>query len=140
MPVEEIWELGTLYWDDTAERITAKGIPLFNSPEILEELAGRIPYVVGRDGFLEVINMYKNKIISMYRNLLVDDEERKSHVKQMEHIKANLVEWECGIAINLKEDVEKITSSWSYEYCIFELVKILKTMNFKEYTILFYGR
>lgn len=39
----------------------------------------------------------------------------------------------------LIEDMEEISSSWSFEYHIFELVRLYKSIDWDKYTILFYG-
>lgn len=139
LPKEQIWEFGKLYWDDTSERIYSKGVPLFERTEVMEELSDYIPYIVGKEGVKEAVDIYKNKVITMYRNLLVDDEDGRASEKQENHIKANLTEWERGRAIDIDEKQEKITSSWKYEYSLFEMTRLLKTIDFEEYTILFYG-
>lgn len=136
---EIIAEFGRVYWDDTVERVKAKGVPLFVRIEVMEQLSDNDPYVVGKAGLLEVIDIYQNKVISKYKNLLIDDKDGKASEKQEKHIKSILYEWEQGFAINLHEDEKRITSSWNYEYCLFELTRLLKTIDFDSETILFYG-
>ncbi|EWH19976.1 hypothetical protein [Bacillus haynesii] len=139
LPKEEIWEFGKLYWDDTAERIYSKGYPLFEKDEVMHELSDYIPYIVGKEGLEEAIEIYKNKVISIYRNLLIDDENETSSAKQEQYIKSNLAEWEKGWALNTNINDPGLSSSWKYEYSIFELTRLLKTMDFEKETILFYG-
>lgn len=57
----EIFEFGKLYFDDTAERIYSKGIPLFEKQEVQEYLSDYSPFVVGKDGLLEAIKIYEKK-------------------------------------------------------------------------------
>ncbi|WP_218964433.1 hypothetical protein, partial [Bacillus velezensis] len=58
---------------------------------------------------------------------------------QEQHIKNNLSEWTRGWALNTDINDSWLTSSWKYEYSIFELVRLLKTIDFEKETILFYG-
>lgn len=139
LPKEEICEFGRIYWDDTAERIISKGVPLFVRKEVMEKLSDYEPYVVGKTGLLEAINIYQNRVISTYKNLLVDHQDEKASEKQQKHLKCILNEWEQGFAINLNEKQKRITSSWMYEYVLFELTRLLKTIDFEKDTILFYG-
>ncbi|MCY7823253.1 hypothetical protein MOB34_05455 [Bacillus spizizenii] len=139
LPKEEIWEFGKLYWDDTADRIYSKGYPLFEKEEVMNELSDYVPYIVGKEGLEEAIEIYKNKVISMYENLLIDDKNGTASVKQKQHIKNNLSEWTRGWALNTDVNDSCLSHSWKYEYSIFELTRLLKTIDFETETILFYG-
>lgn len=136
LPKEEICEFGRIYWDDTVERIISKGVPLFERNEVMKELSDYEPYVVGKTGLLEAIDIYQNKVISIYKDLLVDNQDGKASVKQQKHLQCILNEWEQGFAINLNEKQKRITSSWKYEYVLFELTRLLKTIDFDKDTIL----
>ena len=57
---KEIFEFGKLYWDDTADRIYSKGEPLFTDKEVQEDVSDYDPYVVGKPGVLEAIEIYKS--------------------------------------------------------------------------------
>lgn len=139
IPKEEICEFGRIYWDNTAERIISKGVPLFEREEVMEKLSDNQPYVVGKAGLLEAIDIYQNKVISIYKNLLVDDKNGKAAEKQEKYLRCILNEWEQGFALNLNENQHRLTSSWKYEYILFELTRLLKTIDFEKDTILFYG-
>jgi hypothetical protein len=139
VPQEMIYEFGKLYWDDTAERIYSKGVPLFERKEVMDKLSDFAPYIVGKEGLKEAIDIYKGKVINIYKDLLVDTDEGKASDKQINHVKDYLREWESGYAINLNEESKKITHSWKYEFNMFELVRLLKTIDFEKDTILFYG-
>jgi hypothetical protein len=149
----EVHEFGKLYWDNTAKRIYDKGTPLFSKKETQDAFDDYNPYIVGKEGLLEAISIYQEKVLNYYKGLLVDGEERqllfgitltvedvKSMDKVLEHLsdKISRISY-CGIA-NIDEDSKwQVTSSWEYEHSIFNLVHILKSIDWQEDTILFYG-
>ena len=149
----EVHEFGKLYWDDTASRIYSKGVPLFTNLEVQKDLDDYEPYVVGKEGLLEAISIYQEKVLNFYKDLLVDGEERhlpldititKDDVKSIDKI-ASHIEGKIraishiGLA-NINEDSKwQVTSSWEYEHSIFNLVHILKSIDWEKDTLLFYG-
>ena len=48
------------------------------------------------------------------------------------------IEWTRLTPFNL-EDGEEITTSWKYEYGIFELVRIYKSFDWKKNVMIYYG-
>ena len=149
---KEIFEFGKLYWDDTADRIYSKGEPLFTDKEVQEDVSDYDPYVVGKPGVLEAIEIYKRKIIEAYKNLLVDGgkqflpggfsierDDIKSIDKIRDFIHESLKWWERLGAIDLDETHESISDSYQYEHQIFELVRLYKSIDWETKTVLFYG-
>lgn len=150
---QEVHEFGKLYWDDTAERIYGKGVPLFSKKEVQDEFENYAPYVVGKEGVLEAISIYQEKVLNYYKSLLVDGEERKipfgftitiddvkSIDKVLEHLEGKISKIShLGLA-NIEENNKwQVTSSWEYEHSIFNLVHILKSIDWEQDTILFFG-
>ena len=149
----EVFEFGKLYWSDTANRIYDKGVPLFNQEEMQEAVDDYEPYVVGKEGVLEAIAIYREKILNYYKDLLVDGvdlqyplgitlrkEDVKSVDKVIEHIRDKIVSLSYRDLANTDEaDKWTVTGSWEYEHSIFNLVHILKTIDWEQDTILFYG-
>lgn len=149
----EVHEFGKLYWDDTAERIYSKGVPLFTKDEVQKEFSDYVPYVVGKEGVLEAISIYQEKVLNYYKNMLVDGAERqlpfgitltvndvKSVDKLVEHVQDKITRIAISGLANIDENSKwQITSSWEYEHSIFNLVHILKSIDWQEDTILFYG-
>ena len=150
---EEVFEFGKLYWDDTAERIYSKGVHLFTKEEVRDYVEDYVPYVVGKDGVLEAIKIYEEKVLKYYKDLLVDGKDcslplgitlRKEDVKSIdklvEHIEDKIRNiGYIGLA-NTNEDYKwSVTQSWEYEHSIFNLVHILKSVDWETETILFYG-
>jgi len=149
----EVHEFGKLYWDDTAERIYNKGVPLFTNKETQEQFDDYAPYVVGKDGVLEAISIYQEKVLNYYKDLLVDGEKRqipfgitltvddvKSIDKVLELIRDKIVSITLrGLADIDEKNKWQVTRSWEYEHSIFNLVHILKSVDWETETILFYG-
>lgn len=139
MNKKEIHEFGKLYWDNTAERIYSKGKPLFTIKETQDYLDDYMPYVMGSDGMLEAITIYREKVINYYKNLLKEDTPEVLNERLARHVDDMLIEWErlCPVDLNLEH--EHISNSWLYEYQIFELVRLYKTIDWENKCLLFYG-
>lgn len=148
----EIFEFGKLYYEDTADRIYSHGIPLFKQKETQEYFDDYNPYRMGKDGLLEAINIYKQKIIDYYKDILTDGavqilpfgielkrEDIKSLDKFISHVEDELMWWEKLGAVDLDESTDRISKSWMYEHQIFELVRLYKTIDWEKKCLLFYG-
>lgn len=142
---QTLYNLGEIS-DIDSKRLYAKGKPLFTSKEVMEDLEDYKPYIVGREGLLEVIEIYKEKVISHFKDLLVDNKEdyfeegnRTSSQKMEWYIKSMLKDWEHFPPINLHENTDAISNSYKYEYIIFELVRKYKTVDFNKNTLILYG-
>ena len=152
MNKKRIFEFGKLYWDDTADRIYSKGNPLFNNRKVQKQLSDYDPYVVGKDGLLEAIKIYNNKIIDYYESFIKGDVVNKIGYTAIddiipnldlsvcaEHVVDYLRWWRGGRALDLDEESNSISNSWIYEHQIFELVRLFKSIDWENQTILFYG-
>lgn len=147
----EIYEFGKLYWDDTADRIYSKGVPLFENNETQKCFEDYYPYVMGKEAMLEAINIYKEKIIKYYKSLIVDGDTREfdyfydippDAVKTVEaarHIEDMLYHWDRMGVVDTDLDYERISNSWMYEHQIFELVRLYKSIDWENKYLLFYG-
>jgi hypothetical protein len=147
----EIYEFGKLYWDDTADRIYSKGVPLFENAETQKCFYDYCPYVMGQDAMLEAIDIYKGKIINYYKSLIVDGDTKEfsyfydiepDEIKNVEvtrHITDILYHWDRMGVIDTDLDHERISSSWMYEHQIFELVRLYKSIDWRNKCLLFYG-
>lgn len=150
---KEIYEFGKLYFENTAERICSKGKPLFANKETQESFCDYNPYRMGKDGMLEAIEIYKQKIINHYKGLFEDGavqvlpfgieinrEDIKSTDKLIDAARDQLLWWEKLGVIDLDESHEAISKSWLYEHQIFELVRLYKSIDWNHKCLLFYGR
>ena len=124
-----------------------KNESIFVSEELKERYADYCPVICSQEDFLFVINCYKQKIINFYKSLLDVDEIDKAHKITIEekcerHVKAQLHEWEnnfglCPIDTDLSHSY--INTSWLYEYAIFELVRVYKTFDWENNTLMLLG-
>lgn len=150
LPQEEVFEFGKLYYEDTDEQIYGTGVPLFSHKEVMEEFSDYVPYEVGEQGLLKAIEIYRQKIKDYYEDLLKDGATQilpfgielprpdiTSADKIKKHIKEKLF-W-IEYKVNLDETKKTLTDSWQYEDTIFNLVFLLKTIDWEKETLLFYG-
>lgn len=151
-PRTEIFEFGKLYYEDTAERIYNTGEPLFGDKDCQEYFEDYYPFVVGKEGLLEAIKIYKEKVINAYQSLLGDGQEVQyplgitmtedisEYDKMKNFVKSRLL-W---IQKYHFEDIDetnkyKVSKSYIYEHAIFNLIHLLKVIDWDNETILFYG-
>lgn len=151
-PRTEVFEFGKLYYEDTAERIYNTGKPLFGDKDCQEYFEDYYPFVVGKEGLLEAIKIYKEKVINAYQSLLGDGQEVQyplgitmtedisEYDKMKNFVKSRLL-W---IQKYHFEDIDetnkyKVSRSYIYEHAIFNLIHLLKVIDWDNETILFYG-
>lgn len=151
---KRIYEFGKLYWDDTAERIYSTATPMFENKETQSYFADFEPFVVGKQGVLEAIKIYREKILNYFKGFVKKESISKDIAKldlkpenlEIDKICKEIQEkiWTWGnfwgtSPIDVDENNEEITNSWLYEYQIFELVRLYKAIDWEKYTVLFYG-
>lgn len=145
---ETFFELGSHY--NNVEEIQKMGKSFFEDQKLIKKYKHNQPYIVGKEAVLRVIEFQKQLIIKLYEDMLFkSDEERLEDLDtrtKEQMYKGHLIdmysEWknEFNIsAINLNENTPKITTSWKYEYSIFELVRLYKTTDWNKYGLLFMG-
>ena len=95
-------------------------------------------------------------ILDYYKSILKEEENISVEDKAKSFIHGKVNEWELwsnkfggnkemkehdeSIApYNIKDDVDCIVSSSRYEYLIFEMVRLYKTIDFDNYCLMFYG-
>lgn len=136
-----IFEYGTLYWDDTVERIHNIGQKLFTNKDVQEEFIDFDIYLVGKAALKVTIDIYKDKIIKMYEHLFDNKALTETEIKDKyeSHLKEYQYWWTSSYALNLKEKDDRICDSWLYEHQIFELVRLYKIIDFEKYDLIFLG-
>lgn len=135
---KEIFEFGKLYWDDIAELIYSTGVPLFFNSDVMRVFEYYRPYVVGKEGLLKAIEIYQDKVIKYLEDCMRGSYDKKDKIE--EDIVDRWKYWKSENVLNLNEEnKELITNSWLYEYSIFNLVHLLKTIDWEKETILFCG-
>ena len=99
-------------------------------------------YVVEKDFLKHIIEKYKEIVKNIYINLLNDCEYEDISQKKARdfynHIRSYSSEWLILETFNL-ENGEEITTSWKYEYAIFELVRIYKHLDWENNIMIYYG-
>lgn len=150
-PRTEVFEFGKLYYDDTAERIYNTGKPLFGDKDCQEYFEDYYPFVVGKEGLLEAIKIYKEKVIRAYQSLLGDGEkviyplgitmtEDISEHDKMKSFVNDRIFWLNEHFEDIDETHKyKVSASYMYEHAIFNLIHLLKVIDWDNETILFYG-
>ena len=132
----KLYELGK--YSEIGFKLESERPSLFTSEELKERYSDDGFALLTKDDFKAVIEAYRQKIIKWLQSLLnVDDricfsEELTKEQYQFENLKQQVQDkidsWSgkyCGICpIDLDEDKERITGDWSYEYAIFELVRL----------------
>lgn len=151
-PRTEVFEFGKLYYEDTAERIYNTGEPLFGDKDCQEYFEDYYPFVVGKEGLLEAIKIYKEKVINAYQSLLGDGQEVQyplgitmtedisEHDKMKNFVKSRLLWIQKYHFEDINETNKyKVSKSYIYEHAIFNLIHLLKVIDWDNETILFYG-
>lgn len=151
LPQIEIFEFGKLYYDDTAERIYKTGKPLFGDKECQEYFEDYNPFIVGKEGLLEAIKIYKGKVINAYKSLLGNGQEVQyplgitmtEDIPEYEKMKSfvnDRIFWIQSYFEDINETNKyAVTTSYMYEHSIFNLIHLLKVIDWDNETILFYG-
>lgn len=139
MNKQAVFEFGKLYWDDTADRIYSTGVPLFSREGVQSEFDDYKPYVVGKEGVLEAIKIYQDKVLRYYNSIL-STEEGEPEKKALMHVQDKVSRLHWGDLVNVDDELQwSLTGSWEYEHSIFNLVHLLKKVDWDNYTLLFYG-
>lgn len=69
----------------------------------------------------------------------LNKEQQNSIVNILNHIISAHTEWNMIVPFNLDDGKDEVTSSWKYEYSIFELVRIYKTFDWENNVMIHYG-
>lgn len=111
---------------------------IFTADELKEKYEDFCPVICSKDNFLTAIEDYRKKTYEYYSWLLKQDQTKKDQFlqRQMEEWDGNITN--C-IAINTDPKREYITNSWDREYNAFELVRMYKTFDWKNNTLVLMG-
>lgn len=114
-------------------------------------------YVVTKEFLAYIIDTYKEKIKTYYNKMLepfrkegkifnvhslnyeFSLEQKTALFEIYNHVRSMSYEWLPQIPYDLNDNTPEITSSWKYEYNIFELVRIYKTFDWKRNVLVYYG-
>lgn len=147
----DLYELGK--HSEIAFKLESERPSLFTSEELKERYSDYGFALLTKDDFKAVIEAYRQKIVKWLQSLLSVDEricfsdEPTKKQYQFETLKQEtqdkLDSWSgkyFGISpIDLDESRERITSDWSYEYAIFELVRVYKAFDWENDDLVLVG-
>lgn len=139
----KLYELGK--YSKIGFKLESERPSLFTSDELRERYSDYGFALLTKDDFKAVIEFYRQKIISWFKSLLEIKDSSEQY--QFEILKGEaqdkLDRWSgkyFGISpINLDESRELITDSWSYEYAIFELVRVYKVFDWENNELVLVG-
>lgn len=147
----KLYELGK--YSEIGFKLESERPSLFTSEELKERYSDDGFALLTKDDFKAVIEAYRQKIIFWLNGLLnVDEricfsEELTKEQYQFEELKREIQDkidsWSgkyFGISpIDLDESRERITGDWSYEYAIFELVRVYKAFDWENDDLVLVG-
>jgi hypothetical protein len=101
-------------------------------------------YIIGMDGLKAIIESYHKKIADYYKSIINPDPKDVQigwHTTPEQHIRSQLSEWDNEFCkpYDLDLNSDEIVSSWKFEYAIFELVRIYKTVDETKHLICITG-
>ena len=148
----ELYELGK--YSEIAFKLESERTSLFTSDELKERYSDYGFALLTKDDFKAVIEAYRQKIVEWFQGLLNPDKSQvtapnlsKEERKRLEwkyEIEDKLDKWSgkyFGISpIDLDEGRERITGDWTYEYAIFELVRLYKIFDWENDDLVLVGR
>ena len=120
--------------------------PVFTNKDLQDNFTSEQDfYIVEKEFLKHIIEHYTEKIKSLYSELLkgVTDKNYKNIPQEkaevfFRHIKDFEIEWNQLKPYDLDEG-DEVTTSWKYEYSIFELVRLYKNFNWKKNVMIYYG-
>lgn len=140
--VTNVYEFGK-YVDFLKDKKTYK--PFWKNKESKKRYEHYQPNVVTKEFLALIIKDYTELVKKYYLEMLDGIDTRKPETLTLEksvamwqHIRSFSSEWNDLIPYNL-EHGEQITTSWKFEYGIFELVRIYKTFAWKKDVLVYYG-
>lgn len=151
--INEIYDFGSAY--NNAEEMYKNGSPLFSSKELKEMFENENPVILDKKGVICAIEFYRNCVIKEMEDVLSETApywDKRNHSDRMkDFISKRHNEWttyreyegtDVGDALSvycLNPKTDCIVNSWFFEYQIFELVRIYKTFDWENNSMIFYG-
>ncbi len=84
-------------------------------------------FIINKEGFEEIIEHYRKKILNSFKHALATPDTMRAHLEDMR------AEWDNNFNCRPYEiNGECISNSWKYEYAIFEVVRIYKSVNWEK--------
>lgn len=148
---KELYELGK--YSEIAFKLESERPSLFTSEELKKRYSDYGFALLTKEDFKAVIESYRQKIVNWLQSLLNTDEricfseeltkEQYQFKELKQEIQDKIDSWSgkyFGILpIDLDESRERITGDWSYEYAIFELVRLYKIFGWENDDLVLVG-
>jgi predicted heme/steroid binding protein len=120
--------------------------PFFTNKDLQDDFTSEQDFwVVEKDYLRHIIEFYKKLVQDFYTELLSGITHNNSaqiySVKSQElynHVRSNATEWLQLSPFDLDKG-DAVTTSWKYEYSIFELVRIYKSFDWENNVMVYYG-
>ncbi len=141
----ELYEFGKYF--EYSDEMYKHGDSLFMSEELNERYSDYGPIVLDPDGILGAIEFYRKKVAGIYEDLLREKSEnewddRSQFDRLLSHARDYLHWWKPTYGYspgNLNVDNPCIVNSWLYEHGYFELIRIYKTFDWENKSMVFMG-
>lgn len=148
---KELYELGK--HSEIGFKLESERPSLFTSDKLKERYSDYGFALLTKDDFKSVIEFYRQKIADWFKSLLeIKDSSRFTAEFTKEQYQFEMLKMEVqdkidswsgkyfGISpIDLNDDKERITGDWSYEYAIFELVRVYKSFDWENNELVLVG-
>ena len=143
----ELYELGK--YSEIGFKLESERPSLFTSDELKERYSDYGFALLTKDDFKAVIEAYRQEVVDWFQSLLNPDKSQITTSKLSKEerwkyeIEDKLDKWSgkyFGISpFDLDENKEAITTSWCYEYAIFELVRLYKVFDWENNDLVLIG-
>ena len=139
---EKLFEFGKYYGN--SDEMYKHGDSLFSTEELRERYEDYSAIVLDPDGLDCAIEWCRQKVEGLYLDLLKeksDDiyDDRSQFDRMKSHINDYVYWWKGKGPGNLNKETDCIVSSWLYEHEYFELVRIYKTFDWDNDSMIFLG-
>lgn len=154
----EIYNLGKFIDSADEELFLKDSYPLFGRAETQDNVSEYICKVCGKAGLIEVIKYYQRKVVAYYQNVHregflpfvewyrsgvneVSQEQREAIHRAMMDVKDDIADWlRADHMLNINScDISLPTNSWQFKYAVFNLISLLKTIDWDEHELVYMG-
>lgn len=144
-----LWDLGDCLFEfgkyyENSDEMYKHGDSLFSSDELNELYSDYGAIVIDEDGLLCAIEWNRQKVLGIYQDLLRETssdvfDKRSQMDRLLSHARDYLHWWDRKGPGCLSKDSDSIVDSWLYEHVYFDLVRIYKTFDWDNKSMLFLG-
>lgn len=149
--LKEVFELGKYVEKEFLDPMKGENpTPLFENADLNGKYEEEAIHIVGKEGLIALINAYRKRVIESYKNTLVPSamyESESGKAETPEEKMKNFVEnriyyWDNEYVdyLNLDDsNPNSLSRFWDYEYMIFTLIHLLKTIEWEKKELVLYG-